>query len=132
MIVADASFIVEFLLNAADSPRVANLVAGEDVLAAPVLLDYEVMSALRRQVFTKEISNTRAQAALLALGDLSIDRHAIEPFVDRIWSLRQNLTVYDASYVALAEHLAVPLHTLDARLAAAPGHGARIVVMWGG
>jgi predicted nucleic acid-binding protein len=129
VIVADASVIVEFLLNAAVSPHVASLIAGEDVLAAPVLLDYEVMSALRRQVFAKEISDARARAALLALADLSIDRHAIDPFVDRIWSLRRNLTVYDASYVVLAEYLGAALHTLDTRLAKSSGHRARIVVM---
>jgi len=47
-------------------------------------------------------------------------------FVDRIWSLRANLTAYDAAYVALAESLPAPLITRDTRLAKAAGHTARI------
>lgn len=128
MIVVDASLVVELLLKTAKLPLVADLVAAQDVLAAPVLLDYEVMSALRRHTLAREVSDAEASTALADLARLRIDRYEIEPFVDRIWSIRQNLTVYDASYIALAEHLAVPLHTLDARLAAAPGHRARIVV----
>jgi predicted nucleic acid-binding protein len=129
VIVVDASIVVELLLKAPKLPNVANLVAGENVLAAPVLLDYEVVSVLRRHALAGEVSDAQARTALADLARLRIDRYAVEPFVDRIWSLRQNLTVYDASYVALAEHFAVPLHTLDARLAAAPGHRARIIAM---
>jgi predicted nucleic acid-binding protein len=129
VIVVDASLVVELLLKTPKLPAVASLVAGQDVLAAPVLLDYEVMSVLRRHALARDVSDAEAKIALADLARLRIDRYDIEPFVDRIWSLRQNLTVYDASYVALAEYLAVPLHTFDARLAASPGHRARIIAM---
>ena len=36
------------------------------------------------------------------------------------WRLRANLSFYDAMYVALAQALAIPLITADARLSRAP------------
>lgn len=61
---------------------------------------------------------TRAIAELLAL---EVVRYPHDALLARIWPLRGNLTVYDAAYVALAEHLEAPLLTCDARLAASPG-----------
>ncbi len=43
------------------------------------------------------------------------------PLAERAWTLRHNLSFYDALYVALADRLDVPLLTGDARLARAPG-----------
>jgi predicted nucleic acid-binding protein len=60
---------------------------------------------------------------------LPTTRYPHDPLLDRIWSLRHNLTAYDASYVALAEALDVPLVTADERLAAAPGNRAKIDVV---
>jgi predicted nucleic acid-binding protein len=129
VIVVDASVVVQFLIKSAVSPHVVSLIAGEDVLAAPALLDYEAISALRRLTLAGEISDVGAQSALANLADLRIDRYEIEPLIDRIWSLRRSLTVYDASYVALAEQLDLPLHTTDSKLAKSRGHRARIVAM---
>ena len=64
--------------------------------------------------------------ALESLGDLGLVRHEHDVLLLRIWALRENLTSYDAAYVALAEGLKAPLLTLDKRLASAPGHRARI------
>lgn len=71
----------------------------------------------------------RAQQALSDLADLPISRYPHDLFLFRIWQLRQNLTAYDAAYVALAEALSAPLLTRDARLASAPGHRARVELL---
>ncbi len=72
----------------------------------------------------------RGAQALSDLADLDVVHHPHEPLLPTMWRLRSNLTAYDAAYVALALALDAPLVTLDARIAAAPGHGARIDVIW--
>ena len=64
--------------------------------------------------------------ALDDLVDLSIVRYSHGPLLHRMWALRDNGSAYDAAYVALAEELGAPLLTLDARLARAGGHRAKI------
>jgi len=68
----------------------------------------------------------RADQALADLSDLPLHRYPHTRLLERVWELRENLTVYDASYVALAEVLAAPLVTRDGRLARAGGHRANI------
>lgn len=129
MIVVDASVLAVALVDddlAGDSAR-ARL--GGQVIAAPDLIRLEVMSVIRRQVAAKRLTLRRAD---LALGDLAetlmrVAPHA--PLMPRIWELRQNVTVYDAAYVALAEALDVPLVTGDARLSRAAGPRCRIEVL---
>ena len=60
------------------------------------------------------------------VADMGIAKHPHEPLAGRIWELRDNLSAYDAAFVALAEQLAAPLITCDAHLARAPGHSATI------
>jgi predicted nucleic acid-binding protein len=95
-------------------------------LHAPGTVDAEVLHGLRRAWLGKRIDDEEAQSVLAVLADTPIVRYPIEPFVRRIWSLRQNITAYDAAYVALAESLDLPLITRDARLARSSGHAARI------
>lgn len=83
---------------------------------------------LRRFLAAGEIDDWRAGAAFQDLSDLRLERHAHEPLLPRVWSLRKNLTAYDAAYVALAECLNATLVTSDAALSRAPGIGARIEV----
>ena len=64
--------------------------------------------------------------ALKALSDVRVNRYPHGPLVPRIWELRDDLTAYDAAYVALAEALDVPPVTTDGRLTRAPGHRARV------
>jgi predicted nucleic acid-binding protein len=59
---------------------------------------------------------------------LRITRYAPVLLLRRIWRLRQNLSAYDAAYVALAESLQAPLITPNRRFAAAPGHTAKVEV----
>jgi predicted nucleic acid-binding protein len=93
---------------------------------APQLLDIEITQVLRRLVQRKEISTPRAEQALDDLANLLIERHQHQALIPRIWELRDSLTAYDGAYVALAEALAAPLLTCDAKLAGAHGHRATI------
>jgi predicted nucleic acid-binding protein len=73
-----------------------------------------------------ELYPARAQAALDMLAAFPMHRYTHEPLVPRIWELRENLTAYDAAYVALAEGLRAPLITCDKRLASALGVRATV------
>lgn len=127
MIILDASAALELILDSSAAAAVREkILANGGRLAAPHLLDVEVAQVLRRYHRGGEISDQRARMALADLADLPLTRYPHTPFLDRIWELRENLTGYDAAYVALAEALAMPLLTCDAKLASAPRHGARI------
>lgn len=88
---------------------------------APALIDLETVSVLRRQLTVGLLDARRARLALQDLVDLPIQRAPHVPLLERCWELRDNLTMYDAAYVALAEELGATLVTADARLANAPG-----------
>lgn len=127
MIVLDASALLELILSTPVGKRVAERVADPSrSLHTPHLADIEVTQALRRYVRDGIIDAQTAEAALDNLRALDLERHAHEPFLDRIWALRDNVTAYDAVYVALAEVLACVLVTCDTRLARAPGIECRI------
>jgi predicted nucleic acid-binding protein len=130
VIVIDASALIEWLLQTRTGGRVQDRIysAGEQ-LHSPHLIDLEVTQVLRRYVRTGSITLRRGDEALRDLRDFSIMRYAHELFLSRIWELRDNLTAYDAVYVALAEALAAPLVTCDQRLASAPGLRARVEVL---
>jgi len=102
----------------------ARLFSPSETLHAPHLIDVEVAQVLRRYASTGDIQPSRAQQALEDLGDLPIVRYSHQLFLARIWDLRENITAYDAAYIALAEALPAPLATCDRRLANAPGHRA--------
>ena len=95
-------------------------------LHVPHLADVEVTSALRRYVKVGDLAAETAVSLLDDLRGLDLQRHAHEPLLDRIWELRNNLSVYDAVYVALAEALDTVLMTCDGRLARTPGMAGRI------
>lgn len=127
MIVVDASAMLEFLLQTPLGTRVeARLFRDEDELHSPHLVDVEVTQGLRRLVRSGEVEATRAAEAIADLGDLDLHRHAHLDLVTRAWRLRENVTAYDAMYLALAEALDATVITCDVRLARAPGHRARI------
>lgn len=127
MIVLDASALVELLLGTRQGRSVAARIADPSLgLHAPHLADVEVAQALRRYVRAGELEPASAAAALLDLRSLDLERHGHEPLQDRVWALRENLTAYDAVYVALAEALESTLLTCDGRLARAPGISQRV------
>lgn len=90
-------------------------------VAAPDLVDVETVAVLRKRWLAKAISARRFASAVEDLESLSIDRYPTLPFMRRAYDLRDNVTAYDASYIALAETLGCELLTGDARLAKAPG-----------
>ena len=130
MIVLDASAAVEWLLQTAVGMKVdRRILAPGERLHAPHLLDVEVAQALRRFVAIGGLTSRRAQEALDDLLDLSITRYPHDVLLDRIWVLRENLTAYDAAYVALAEALDATLVTCDRKISGASGHRARVEVI---
>jgi predicted nucleic acid-binding protein len=132
MIVLDASAVVELLLGTELGRWIAVRIADPALgLHAPHLMDVEVAQALRRYVQEGELDRGTARAALADLHSLDIERHAHEPLLDRVWALRENLTAYDAVYVALAEALDATLMTCDGGLARAPGVGKRMELVSG-
>ena len=130
MIVVDASALLEFLLQTPLGTRVeARLFRDRDEFHSPHLADVEVTQGLRRLVRTREVSPDRAAEAISDLADFDLHRHAHLDLLTRAWKLRENMTAYDAVYVALAEALEAPIVTCDAPLAKAPGHRAHIEVI---
>ena len=126
----DASAAIELLLRTPAGQAVAKRIAASDTsLHVPHLLDLEVAQVMRRYCSQGVITAQRAQLALDDLRALTLTRYAHEPMLARIWALRDNLTAYDAAYVALAESLEAPLITLDTRAAHASGYRAVVEVI---
>jgi predicted nucleic acid-binding protein len=127
MIVVDASALLEALLRTPAARAVERrLFEPSQTLHAPHLLDVEVAQVVRRYAANRDIDLERGRMALEDLADLPLRRYPHDFLLPRVWDLRNNLTAYDAVYVALAEVLDVPLLTRDKRLAASAGHHARI------
>jgi predicted nucleic acid-binding protein len=126
MSVVDASVLVEFLTGGEHGRAAQRAIGRERWCWAPALVDAEVGNALRRQVRAKEISARQAGAALEDFLEMRLQRVPHRNLVDRAWQLRDNVSFYDALYVALAEGLGAPLLTLDEKLARAPGLRAEV------
>ena len=99
-----------------------------DGLHVPHLFEIEVLNALRHHALRRGISERRSLELLEDLATMSISRYAHTAMLPRIWELRDNVSAYDAAYIALAETLEAPLITRDARLACAPGIRATVEV----
>jgi predicted nucleic acid-binding protein len=116
LIVVDASAAVSALLNAGE----ARATLADESVHVPQLIDSEVAHALRRQVIKRSLSPDDGWAALDTWRRLGVIRHPIAGLLDRVWELRENVSAYDASYLALAEALGCALLTVDARLSRVP------------
>ena len=125
MIVLDASAALSGLLNAGP----AREALAEEQLHAPHLVDSEVASGLRRHVASHRIAADDGWAALDAWRRLGLTRYAVHGLLQRVWELRENLSVYDAGYVALAESLGCSLVTADGRISRASGVRCPITVV---
>jgi predicted nucleic acid-binding protein len=121
VLVVDASVLATALADDGTDGDTARGYLLTQELAAPELIDLEVASVLRRQLSVARLDLRRAQLALADLFDLPMLRAPHRPLLGRCWELRDNLSVYDAAYVALAEALGTSLLTADSRLAKAPG-----------
>jgi predicted nucleic acid-binding protein len=128
MIVLDTSLALEILLKTPLGEQCAERVSREAV-HAPHLIDIEFAHALRRLVRSGGLDPTIAREALYDLRDAAIERHTHVELLSRIWELRDSVSAYDATYIALAEALDAPLLTCDAKLSRAHGHRAKIVLM---
>lgn len=125
MIVVDASAAVSALLNSGSARRALM----DQQLHVPHLIDSEVASVLRRQVAAGQVPDEAAWVALRVWQRLGMTRYATFSLLHRVWELRDNVSVYDAAYVLLAEFLGCPLLTADARLARAPGTRCPVTVV---
>jgi predicted nucleic acid-binding protein len=121
VIVADASVVVAALLVAGPTGDAARGALLADEVHAPHLVDVEVTSAIRRWVLAGRLSVADARASVRDLADLAITRHAHEALLERVLELRDSMSAYDASYVALAEVLSGTVLTADPRLSRASG-----------
>ena len=128
MIVLDASAVVAVLLDpGSGAERIRERIESPgESLHVPHVMDLEVLHALRRQALRGALSPRRSAEALEDLANIMFVRYPHTSLIRRIWELRENVTAYDAAYVALAEALDAPLVTMDARLAQAPGHNAAV------
>ncbi len=125
MIVVDASAALSGLLNAGP----ARSALAREQLHAPHLIDSEVASGLRRRVAAQRLDPDAGWTTLDTFRRLGMTRYPVFSLLDRVWELRDNLSAYDASYIALAELLGCNLLTADARLSRAPGTHCPITVV---
>jgi predicted nucleic acid-binding protein len=120
--VLDPSVLVDALVSVGPPGELARAeLRDRAVLEVPAIFTAETTSALRGLVLRGELSPVRAATALEQVRTTRTIPYPFEPFAGRVWELRENLTVYDAWYVALAEWLGTELITADGRLASAVG-----------
>ncbi len=125
MIVLDASAAVAALLRDGS----ARGAVAREQLHAPHLIDVDVAQVLRRLVASGRLAASSGQHLVTEWGALALVRHPVHALLPRVWALRENITAYDAAYVALAEALECTLLTADARLARAPGTTCPVTVV---
>lgn len=120
-VVCDASALVALLLDGGpDGGWVTEALSGADLIA-PSLVEFEAANIIRRHDLAGLVSTDQAAQAHVDLLDLAIEHWPYELLAPRAWQLRQNLSIYDAGYVALAELTDATLVTLDQRISGAPG-----------
>ncbi|MGI8779451.1 MAG: type II toxin-antitoxin system VapC family toxin [Solirubrobacteraceae bacterium] len=125
MIVVDASAALSALLNAGP----ARQTLADEQLHVPHLIDAEVASGLRRRVIARQLDAEVAWTALDTWRRLGMTRYPMLSLLGRVWELRDNVSAYDASYVALAEQIDCALLTADGRLGRAAGIRCAITIV---
>jgi predicted nucleic acid-binding protein len=126
MMVIDASAMIEALVGRDADDKLLD--ALQTSLHAPHLLDVEVLSVLRGLTLGGKLAPEAAEQAWADYFALTIARYELSGLADRVWDLRHSYTTYDASYLALAEALDVPLRTCDRKLAG-DAHRAEVLVL---
>lgn len=130
MIVADASALLEVLLRTPAGRELGSrMLAEEETLHAPHLVDVEVAQVTRRYRRRGELDEARGLELLEDLRRMPLQRYGHRVLLGRTWELRENASAYDAAYLALAEALGAPLLTRDAALASVPGCRAAVEVV---
>jgi predicted nucleic acid-binding protein len=126
--VVDASVLVAATSDSGPVGSWAERIVACGPLLAPHLVLVEATNILRRLEKARRLTPLEASAARRDVLLLDVELAPFAPFAERVWQLRHNLTSYDAWYVAVAESLAVPLATLDRRLARAAGPTCRFLL----
>lgn len=126
--IVDASLLVAALVDTGPDGSWAEEIVSMGSLNAPEIVLAEAGNVLRRLELSKAITISEANASLDELLRLDIALFPFEPFAERAWELRHNLTIYDAWYVALAEASQLPFATLDKRLSRVKGTTCTFVV----
>jgi len=126
--VVDASVLVAAISDSGPEGAWAEEIVGAGGLVAPHLALVEATNILRRLELIGKLGRLEAGAAARDLRLIELELVPFEPFADRVWELRNNVTSYDAWYVAVAEELELPLATLDRPLAAASGPRCRFLL----
>jgi predicted nucleic acid-binding protein len=124
--VCDASAIAALLLDSGPDGQWVTKAVESGEIAAPALITYETANVIRKHELAGQISPDQSAQAHADLLDLAIELWPYDLLAARAWELRMNLSIYDATYVALAEITNLTLITLDKRLAKAPGTKCRI------
>ena len=125
MIVVDASAAISAVLNAGPAREALR----REQVHVPHLIDSEIANGLRCIVAAGQIATDAGWVALDAWRHLGVVRYPVVGILDRVWELRDNLSAYDASYVALAERLDCALVTADRRLSRTRGARCPITVV---
>ena len=120
--IVDASVAIEYLLRSPLGLTVAEMIEGAS-LAAPELMDAEVLSVLRRAVLNGHLEEARAEMVIGDLLQWPVDRISHRALAPLAWQYRRNVSAYDAFYVAAARARGFPLMTADGRLSRSPGLG---------
>lgn len=127
-LVVDATVVVAALVDSGPEGTWAEQILMDEPLMAPHLMPVEVANIFRRAAVSGDFSS---EVATLAHGDLMrlrVQLFPYEPIAERAWELRENITMYDSWYVALAEAVDSPLATLDRRLSRSPGTGCEFTL----
>jgi predicted nucleic acid-binding protein len=132
MLVVDASCLYEVVAGTTLADEVGRRLAGDADLAAPHVIDVEVLSVIRRDRLTGRLDPTAADLAVEDLRDWPGERFGHRGLLERAWDLRQNVRGWDAVYVALAEALDATLLTTDGRLGRVKGLHCRVDVVGSG
>ncbi|MCL1923720.1 MAG: type II toxin-antitoxin system VapC family toxin [Propionibacteriaceae bacterium] len=117
-LVIDASALIEVLLDTDIGKRVEPFLQGHSPqIHAPEIVAVEIISTLRRLVRRGTLTMERANEAITDFQQLPLELWPLVPLMDRVWVLRDAVSAYDATYVALAEELGAVFLTSDERLA---------------
>jgi predicted nucleic acid-binding protein len=123
LIVLDSAAAADYLLRLEPNASwvESQLDAAQWRLHAPHLFDVEVAGSVRRLKVKGHLDDSAAADVLRDLRDLDVLRYPHSQLIDVAWELRENLTIQDGVFVALAQALRAPVVTTDLRFAGAPG-----------